>query len=219
MKNEKSYYEANKEKIKENNRLYREVNKEKLKEKNRLYKEANKEKINEKARLYQKNKATKKINSEYAKEYAKEYQKKNKDKIQNYQKLYQINNKIKISEARKIWDYNERRINPMFRLKKNIRTSIMNSFSRNGFKKLSHTEQILNCSFEEFKTHLESKFESWMSWDNYALYNGTLNYGWDIDHIIALATAKDEFDIIRLNHYTNLQPLCSYINRCVKKNN
>lgn len=64
---------------------------------------------------------------------------------------------------------------------------------------------------------MESKFEDWMSWDNQGLYNGELNYGWDIDHIIPISTAKNEEDIIRLNHYTNLQPLCSKVNRDIKR--
>jgi hypothetical protein len=37
-----------------------------------------------------------------------------------------------------------------------------------------------------------------------------LNKSWDIDHIIPISSAKTKEDIIRLNHYTNLQPLCSY---------
>jgi hypothetical protein len=57
-----------------------------------------------------------------------------------------------------------------------------------------------------------------MTWDNYGLYNGELNYGWDIDHIIPLSSGKTEDDLINLNHYTNLQPLCSKINRDIKKN-
>jgi len=75
---------------------------------------------------------------------------------------------------------------------------------------------MLGCSFKEFKIYLESKFESWMSWENYGLYNGRPNYGWDIDHLIPSHTAKDEKDIFLLNHFTNLQPLCSYKNRVVK---
>lgn len=86
----------------------------------------------------------------------------------------------------------------------------------NGFKKTVKTVEILGCSFEEFKEHLESKFETWMSWENYGKYNGELNYGWDIDHIIPLCSAKKEVDVINLNHYTNLQPLCSKINRDLK---
>ena len=75
----------------------------------------------------------------------------------------------------------------------------------------------LGCSFEEFKIYLESKFEDWMTWKNYGLYNGELNYGWDIDHIIPSSTAKNENDIHHLSHYSNLQPLCSKTNRDIKK--
>ena len=56
-----------------------------------------------------------------------------------------------------------------------------------------------------------------MSWNNRGRYNGEFNYGWDIDHIIPISSAKNEDDIIKLNHYTNLQPLCSKFNRDIKK--
>jgi hypothetical protein len=73
------------------------------------------------------------------------------------------------------------------------------------------------CSYEEFKIYLESKFEQWMTWENRGLYNGELNYGWDIDHIIPVSMANIEEELIKLNHYTNLQPLCSKVNRDIKK--
>jgi hypothetical protein len=56
-----------------------------------------------------------------------------------------------------------------------------------------------------------------MSWNNRGLYNGELKHGWDIDHIIPVASADTQEKIINLNHYTNLQPLCSKINRDIKK--
>ena len=65
--------------------------------------------------------------------------------------------------------------------------------------------------------NLESKFEPWMTWDNRGLYNGKFNYGWDIDHIIPLCSAKTEEELLKLLHYTNCQPLCSKINRDIKK--
>jgi hypothetical protein len=86
-----------------------------------------------------------------------------------------------------------------------------------GYSKKSKTEEILGCSYEDFILYLESKFESWMTWENRGLYNGDFNYGWDIDHIIPLSSAETEEDIIRLNHYTNLQPLCSKVNRYIKR--
>jgi hypothetical protein len=91
------------------------------------------------------------------------------------------------------------------------------SFVNKGLRKNSKTSQILGCSFEEFKLYLESKFETWMSWENYGKYNGELNYGWDIDHIIPLSSVSNEEEILELNHFTNLQPLCSYTNRNIKR--
>lgn len=75
----------------------------------------------------------------------------------------------------------------------------------------------LGCSFEEFKVYLESKFEDWMTWKNYGKYNGELNYGWDLDHIVPLSNATTENEIYSLSHYSNLQPLCSRTNRDIKK--
>ena len=44
-----------------------------------------------------------------------------------------------------------------------------------------------------------------------------MRYGWDIDHKIPLASAETEEELLKLNHYTNLQPLCSRINRDIKR--
>ena len=86
-------------------------------------------------------------------------------------------------------------------------------------QKKSRSYEILGCSFEDFKKHIESQWEDWMNWDNYGLYNGEECYGWDFDHIIPLSSCECEEDVYKLNHYSNLQPLCSYINRDVKKDN
>ena len=65
------------------------------------------------------------------------------------------------------------------------------------------------------------KFEPWMTWENKGNpKDGKLEYNknWDIDHIIPISSISSEEDIYKLNHYTNLQPLCSKINREVKRN-
>jgi hypothetical protein len=56
-----------------------------------------------------------------------------------------------------------------------------------------------------------------MNWNNHGLYNGKSNYGWDLDHIIPISSAKTEDDVYKLHHYTNLQPLDSHINRDIKR--
>lgn len=103
------------------------------------------------------------------------------------------------------------------RLKSNIRNLIGLSISKRGFIKSRKSFDILGCSPDNLKIYLESKFEIWMNWNNYGKYNGELNSGWDIDHIIPLSSAKTEEDILKLNHYTNLQPLCSKVNRYIKR--
>jgi 5-methylcytosine-specific restriction endonuclease McrA len=98
-----------------------------------------------------------------------------------------------------------------------MRNSIRLYLERNGFIKKSKTEIILGCSFDEFKYHLESKFETWMNWSNHGKFNGEYNHGWDIDHIVPLSSTINIDEVLKLNHYTNLQPLCSKINRDIKK--
>ena len=211
----KEYYEKNKEIIKARNKAYKEKNKELIKARNKVYKEKNKKIISEKNKLYYKK------NKEIINDRNKLYYENNRENIINkfktYRKQYRELNKEKINKTRSVWDKKTRNINPIYKIKKNIRTSIYGSIKSRGFKKLSKTEIILGCSYEEFKLHIESLWESWMNWDNYGLYNGELNYGWDIDHIIPISSANTEEELIKLNHHTNLQPLCSKVNRDIKR--
>lgn len=87
----------------------------------------------------------------------------------------------------------------MFSMKVRLRNLIRNSFRKQGYSKKSKTNSILGITFEEFKIYFESKFIDNMSWDNMG--------EWHIDHIIPLSSAKSEEEMIKLCHYTNLQPL------------
>ena len=153
------------------------------------------------------------INKEKIQQKKKAYYEKNKEHQLKTQKKWEKANRVKIREYQK----RKRSTDPIYKLKANIKNLIGNAMRNNNFKKLSHTEQILGCSYQEFKTYLESKFESWMTWENRGLCNNTINHGWDIDHIIPLSTATCEADILSLSHFTNLQPLCSYTNRHIKR--
>ncbi len=79
-----------------------------------------------------------------------------------------------------------------------------------GLSKNKRTTDVLGCDIGFFKTYLEERFTDDMSWENY----GDV---WDIDHKIPLATATTEEKVLELNHYTNLQPLDSHINRNIKR--
>ena len=77
------------------------------------------------------------------------------------------------------------------------------SFKLKGFKKTSKTAQILGCSFEEFHKHLKGTFE-----ENYGIPFSQIDEKLlHIDHIIPLATAKTQEEVLKLNHYSNLQYL------------
>lgn len=73
--------------------------------------------------------------------------------------------------------------------------------------KLDHLHSLLGCTGEEFKHHLESKFQPGMSWENMS--------GWHIDHIRPCVS----FDLTDLEeqkrcfHFSNLQPLWALENQ------
>jgi hypothetical protein len=73
-----------------------------------------------------------------------------------------------------------------------------------GYTKKSRTYEILGCSFEEFKNYIDNQLSVGMSWDNHG--------EWHLDHKIPISFGKTEEEVIKLNHYTNFQPLWAYEN-------
>jgi len=149
----------------------------------------------------------------------KEYRKKNKAKISITSKKWYCKTKEVRRKHKNEYYKNKRKNDSLFNLKENVKRNIRMSFIRKGFSKKSKTFEILGCTFEEFKIHIEKQFKPWMNWENRGKYNGKINFGWDLDHIIPIYKAKTEEEIFHLNHYTNFQPLCSKINRDIKNNN
>ena len=87
-----------------------------------------------------------------------------------------------------------------------MRTLIYNSLKNKGFTKKSRTHEIIGCTFNDFMIHLNS--------NKYGFKYGDLNI--DIDHIIPLSSAANEDEVLKLNHFSNLQLLPSSYNRTVK---
>ena len=67
---------------------------------------------------------------------------------------------------------------------------------------------MVGCDFETFLAHIQSQFTDGMTMENYGNGDGK----WSIDHIIPFGTAKNDEDVERLNHYTNLRPMWSIEN-------
>lgn len=192
--------------IKEYKKQHRLNNKEKLKEKAKEYYINNKEKILKRVALNYENNKDNKL------EYQREYYENNKDYISEYKKEYFNKNKEKIRLYKNEYQNKRRKNDPIFKLKYSISRTIRRSLKCKGISKNKKTIEILGCDVEFFKIYIESMFSEKMCWSNYGVV-------WDIDHIIPLSSAKNEEDVYRLNHYTNLQPLDSYVNRVIKKDN
>ncbi len=135
--------------------------------------------------------------------------------IKKYNMMYK--NKIRHQEQQKNDEF--------YRLVCTIRGRIRNSLNiylKDNEKKSRHSEAILGCSWEEFKTHIESQFVSWMSWENFGDVCGDspdYNCSWDLDHIIPVNWGSTNEELYMLNHWSNFQPLCSKVNRWEKKGN
>ena len=171
------------------NKEYRLKNIDNLKKKQIEYYEINKLKIAERNSLYWKK------NIEKTRNYQKEYCLKNKQKIKEYYNT----NKLKINARQREYIRDLKIKKPIFKLRHSIGNLIYSSIKRGGYTKKSKTFNILGCTFEEFKKHLESQFTKGMTWENQG--------EWHMDHIYPISLAKDEEELIKLNHYTNFQPL------------
>lgn len=120
----------------------------------------------------------------------------NPDKGKQYKKKHYESSKIKI------WAYkrNRRANDPFYRTTENLRNRIRSAFNKRKWAKNSSTHNLLGADYNTVCNHLISLFTTGMSWD-------VIGTEIHIDHIIPLASANTEAELIKLFHYTNLQPL------------
>jgi len=109
---------------------------------------------------------------------------------------------VKIQKRR---DYEKKRMsNPLFAFRKKLTNNIRKSLTEQNYTKDSRAAQILGAEWNTIFEYFNSLFRPGMSWENHG--------EWHIDHIIPLCSANTEEDVLRLNHYTNLQPLWGHEN-------
>jgi hypothetical protein len=140
----------------------------------------------------------KEYNKEYYqqnKKYFKEYYQQNK----KYYKQYEEENREQRNKYQKEYRRDKRKIDPLYKMKHNLRTRTYYAFKRKGYSKDTKTQKMLGVDWEVAKQHIERQFTKGMNWDNYGQ--------WQIDHIIPIASANTEQELKKLCHYTNLQPL------------
>lgn len=207
----KRYNLLNSDNIKRRNRDYRLKNLETLREKDRIKRLAKRKKNpeyidKEKQKLLQKEK-----NKEYKRKWTQENRERIKQKVQDkkennpefvqairdYKIKYYQKNKKRIIELRAI----RRQTDSFYNVSNSLRNRINEYVKKRDFTKRNKTFDIIGCTPQEFREHLEKQFKGGISWDNYGFY------GWHIDHIIPLCLATTEDELYKLCHYTNLQPL------------
>jgi len=182
----KKYCEENKIKISERKKLYYQKKKNDILEKQKKYYDENSEMIKDRERKKYKD------NLEKGRERGRNYYDKNKESFLAKQKeRYNIDGADGIKKRRKT--------DLLFKLKGSMGNRLRSFIKQKGYHKNKRTFQTIGCTPKELKLFLEEKFKKGMSWENHG--------EWHIDHIIPLASAKNEEEIYKLNHYTNLQPL------------
>lgn len=203
-------YQRDREKIRAAQIKYKAENREKVLQSQRDTYRRHKDKQNAatRARYYAnreeilaKWKADRAQNIEEWKKKERETYRRNAAKRIESQKAYYLANREKLLQYSN--DYQKRRIaqDPLYALSRMCRRRITIALSAQGYLKTSPTREMLGCDYEQLAAHLEAQFTEGMTWENRGAK------GWHIDHIIPLASATTEEEMLKLCHYTNLQPL------------
>jgi hypothetical protein len=148
-------------------------------DKRQIHYQNNKQKLNEKSRIYQQ---------------------KNKEKLKIKRQIFYENNKTNICMKNMEYEKLQKKLNPLYKLKKDLRKLITMSITRQGYSKNSKTHELLGQDFHNVRQYLIATAIS-----NYGFYDENLQY--HIDHIIPCSAAKTEAELVKLQHYTNLQYL------------
>lgn len=109
-------------------------------------------------------------------------------------------------------EYQRIQSDELLKSKDSIRKLLLSSFRVRNISKsklVMKTEDILGCKFDFFKIYIESQFKEGMNWFNHG--------EWHIDHKVPLRVGETIDEIIKLNYYTNFQPL--WANENLTKNN
>ena len=149
--------------------------------------------------------------------YYKAYRERHPEKVKDIQKKAREKNKERNNNLVREWrKINKKKRNEQYNKKMNevgslsklahiLRARIFVAIKKNNTKKTTKTSELLGCTVEQVRQHLELLFTEGMNWDNYGLH------GWHIDHIkpLNMFDLTDPEQQKQCFHYTNLRPLWS----------
>lgn len=173
----------------------REAGRDKMREYQKQHYAANRESILERQKAHNKKPETRAKERERRKEYCQRPDV--KEKLAEYQERYYHS---KGRKKQNEYKFKRRAEDPGFKLRCNL--AIRARKVLKGEQKSAHMMDLIGCSLETLRVHLEYRFTPEMNWDNYGTY-------WHVDHIIPCASfdlTKEE-DQRRCFHVSNLQPL------------
>ena len=159
-------------------------------------------------------------NKEHIAAYKKEYRKKNREHMNQVNNTWRANNPEKIKQHRANYfeklksdperlakyhkgrnEYAKKHLPTRVRRALHARITRLLKFAKTN--KACGTTELLGCTIQKLKAHIEAQFDDTMTWDNWG------RDGWHIDHI---KPCKD-FDLTKRSeqlacfNYTNLRPL------------
>jgi hypothetical protein len=113
----------------------------------------------------------------------KEYRENNRENLRLKNKEYKKSNKEKLRKQR---------LQPEYKFRRTISHSIGKCIKNAGGNKNNESHiKYMSWTYKEFVKYIESKFESWMNWNNHGVYDPkTWNdsdpktWKWNLDHII-----------------------------------
>lgn len=135
--------------------------------------------------------------------------------IKEYQKLYRQINKFNLNKNKRLYIKNVLNKSINYRLRRRLSNAIYYSIRSN--KMGASIIKYLPYSIKELRNHLESQFESWMTWSNWGSYNkltwndsDMFTWVWNIDHIISQANlpynSMDDNNFKKCWSLENLRP-------------
>lgn len=132
-------------------------------------------------------------------EYNKRYAQQNKDRIKERRRHREANNRPAVRKAKA----DKYATDPFYWIAVRLRARLREALKSRGIRKNNRTMELIGCTTEHLRQHLERQFRDGMTWENRGYR------GWHIDHIIPCAA----FDLSNPDHqrqcfhWTNLQPL------------